>query len=348
MLPGPGALALVLVVAGQRGHQQAAGAVRAQTDIHLVQPSRAGDGAQQGHHLLRQSCRPAGGIQRAGAVRLRPGRRVVQEYQVQIRAHAKLLAPQAAVAEHGEAQTDDVAAAGPQIAPRQFQHRIHHRVGQPGQLAAGLLRLLAPVQHRQGNAEAQRLAGLVEHEQRLLQILVAQRRGAGAGELGALGQRALGARVQQLVQQQRMGGHALGQERAAADQVDQPLQRAGLLVQQGQVGAAAQNVMQQRQQPAHRLQRAVGRGAGLQQHRHHPVQACAGGIGQFAHAGRAGEVAQRGIHVAGIGEPGRGQRARFTALGQRPPVAGNVAVHRRLLAALGQQGVELIAYQHAV
>ncbi len=177
---------------------------------------------------------------------------------------------------------------------------------------------------------------------------MAQRGRAGPSEQRPVRQRPLGAGVEQFVQQQRMRCHALGQERAAGDQVDQPLQRAGLLVQQGQVGAAAQDVVHQRKQPAHRLQRPVGRGTGLQQQGHHPVQPCARGVRQVAHAGRAGEVTQRGVHRRRITKAGRGQHLGITAVGQRAPVAADVAVDGRFVAALGQQGLELACHPRAV
>src|SRR5690606_2342958 len=103
--------------------------------------------------------------------------------------------------------------------------------------------------------EAQRLAGLVEREQRRLQVVARDRRGAGGDGARTLGQGPLDARVEQLVQEQRVRGHAFGQEGAARDQVDQARERGRLLVEQREVARAAEDVVQQRQQAADRLQR---------------------------------------------------------------------------------------------
>src|SRR3546814_14390824 len=74
VFPGPRAVVLVLVVAGQRRHQQALAAIRAQAHVDVVQPPGGGHGAEQGNDLLRQPREPAPRVQRARAPRLRGGR----------------------------------------------------------------------------------------------------------------------------------------------------------------------------------------------------------------------------------------------------------------------------------
>src|SRR5690606_35617580 len=111
-------------------------------------------------------------------------------------------------------------------------------------------------------------------------------------QLAFLRHRTGGACVQQLVQQQRMFGQALGQQGAARGNVDQPRERRRLFLQQRQVGSAAGDGLQQGQGARHG---GIGRraaGGGGQQFRHHLVQALAAARGQRPHRRRGGELAQ--------------------------------------------------------
>ncbi len=350
VLPGPGALALVVAEAGETGHQQALGAVRAQAHVHVEQTAGTGAHAQQRHQLLPQARIPARRVQaaRAGGLRLRRG--VVQEHQVEVGAEAQLLAAQGAVAEHREAAVGNAAVRRFQFIAGQAQHAGHHRIGQMRQPARAVLRVDAAVQQRQREAEAERLPHLVERIQRRLGVVRAQHRRAGRAHRVGVRQLAAHAHVQQFVQQQRIGGQALAQQGAARQRVHQPRQRRRLLVEQGQVAGAAQDRLQQRQHPPHHCLRLRAGGRLRQQRRQHPVQPRARGIRQIAHAGAAREIAQAGMQLLGrLREAGRRQRLGARMLRQRPPV-GRQAVALRAAAApaRGQQRGELLAHPRAL
>ena len=185
------------------------------------------------------------------------------------------------------------------------------------------------------------MAFFVERLQRGLGI--AARSGDGGfafvAQRVALRQRACRARIEQFVEQQRMRGQALGKQRAARNRIDQPSQCFGLFVEQGQIAAAAQDVLQQRQHAPQRgfgLARSRGR---LQQRRHHAVEPGARRIRQVAHAGRAHEIAQLASSALRFVEPGIGQYRRLARLGQGAPVRGERA-RFRAAPARGQQRFE--------
>ena len=230
---------------------------------------------------------------------------------------------------------------------RQYQHPRDHRIGQPRQLPRAVGRRLARIAHRHRNAEAQCLAHLVQRLQRRLDIaLVGHRDVSTRGvQMLAVGQRSGDPRVQQFIQQQRVRRQPLGQQCAAADHLHQPRQRRRLLVEQRQVGATTQHVVQQREQATQRQHRLRRRRRALQQRRQHPVQPRAGAVGQVAHAGTAGEVAQDRVGVAGFDEAGIGQRLDIAAgpgviVLQFAPVRGQ-RIGRRAAAARREQRVEL-------
>ena len=106
--------------------------------------------------------------------------------------------------------------------------------------------------------------------------------------------------------------------------------------------------MQQWQHPAQDRIGRVGRGRVLQQRRQHPVQARARGVGEIAHAGRAGEIAETGVQFGGVLEAGGVQRRGIVVLGQRAPVGGELVATGRAAAARGQQCAELLRHQRAL
>ncbi len=341
VLPGPGALALVLPVAGQRRHQRALAAVRAQAHVDVVQAAAAGDRAEQRDHLLRQPREPAPALQRPRSGRRFDARRVVvQEHQVQVRADAQFHAAQAAVADDGETAARHLAVRGDQISTRQAQHGHHHRLGQLRELAGAVERGLAPVQRRQSDAETQRLARFVEATQGRLRIV------AGGGDCGVaqplhrrqVRHRAVDAAVEQFVQQQRVRSQPFGEEGTARQHVDQPRQRAGLFVEQGQIAGPAQDRLQQAE---YAVQGGIGlRRArrGMQQRRQHTIQARARGIGQGAHAQRLHETAQGLVGAVGVGEAGGAQHLRLAGVRQAAPVVGQCIGRQRALARRQQFG----------
>src|SRR5690606_15454515 len=147
----------------------------------------------------------------------------------------------------------------------------------------------------QGQAEGHGLALFVEHVQRRFGVT----RGCLREGLGEQARHVLlfrhgtgGARIQQLVQQQRVLGQSLGQQGAARRYVHQPRQRRRLFLQQRQVGGAAGDGLQQRQRARHG---GIGRGAaggGGKQFRQHLVQTLAATLRERAHRRRGGEFAQ--------------------------------------------------------
>ena len=230
--------------------------------------------------------------------------------------------------------------------PRQRQHPRHDPVGQPGQPAGAVDRAQPPVPQCHRDAEPERLPGLVQGIEHRLDVAAPGPAGTGAGgaDLVAVRQRTGHPGVQQFVQQQRVLRQALGQQCAVGDHVQHPLQRIGLLVQQGQVGAAAQDVLHHRQQPAQRQLGLPGIGGPLHQRRQHPVQARPAGIGQSAHARAAGEIAQQQVGGLRLVESGSRQLRRVAGIGQRTPVAGQRS-RRSPLLATAQQGVELRGHE---
>ena len=201
VFPGPGAFALVLGKTGQARHQQSFRAIRAQAHVDLEQSAGAGAGAEQGDDLLPEPGEPARRIHRPRAVGLRVRRRVVQEHQVEVGAEAEFLATKAAVAEHGEARTNDPAMCSVHLVGRDAQHAGDHRIGQPGQPLRTILRVATRIEQGQRDAEAQGLPHLVERMQRSLGIALAQGRHAFGLYRVAIRQAAGDAPVQQFIQQ---------------------------------------------------------------------------------------------------------------------------------------------------
>jgi hypothetical protein len=230
LFPGPGALLLVLGEAFQARHQHALGAVRAQAHVDFVQAAGSGLGAEQRHQLLRHAREIAWRLERPRAVRHRIGTGVVQEHQVEVGIEAEFAPADAAVADHREAGAGDAPVRGFQFALRQRQHRHHHFLRQRRQQRRALLCRLPLRQRRQRQPEGQAVAGLVERGQRRFGIVLRVRLRAGAqggAHAGFVGWRAGGAAVEQFVEQQRMRGQALGQQRAARGHVNQSRSAAG-------------------------------------------------------------------------------------------------------------------------
>jgi hypothetical protein len=136
----------------------------------------------------------------------------------------------------------------------------------------------------------------------------------------ATGQAAADARIQQFIQQERIRGEAFGQQGTAGHDVDQPLQRRGLFIEQCQVGTAAQDVLQQGQEPAQRQHRVLRTRRPLQQRRQHAIEARARRIRQPFHARTAGEITQQAVGLLGFGEAGSAQFVGIACIGQRMPV----------------------------
>ena len=311
MLPGPGALALILAEAGKAGHQQALGPIRAQPHIDIEQAPRARAHTQQGHDLLTQSCIPARRIQRPCTIRLCVQWCIEQEYQIEIGAEAQLLRTQRAITQHGESSTGNDAMRRTQLRLGQCQHALDHRFCQPGQPTRAILRRHPRIQQRQCEAETQRLPHLVQGIQRCLRITLDSCCQTLRMHAGTIRQLATHAHIQQLVQQQRMRGQPFAQQRAARQRIDQPRNRRRLLIEQGQITGPAQDVVQQRQHaPQHHI-RLRGCRRVLQQRWHHSIQSRTRHIRKLAHAGGACEIAQQCMQFVCVGETFRFQLRRL-------------------------------------
>ena len=188
MFPRPGAMALVVGIAGQAGDQQALGTIRAQPHIHIEQTPRAGARTQQGHHFLPQARIPARRIQRTRAVGHRIDRRIKQEHQIQIRAKAQLFTPQGAIAQYRKPATSNDPMRRAQLGIGQLQHARHHRIGQPRQALRTLGSVDARIQQGKRKAETQGLPQLIKCIQRRLHIVLAQHRHTLRAHAGAIRQ----------------------------------------------------------------------------------------------------------------------------------------------------------------
>ena len=246
----------------------------------------------------------------------------MQEHQVQVRAKTELVAAQRAIANHRKAATGDLPVRLFNFGQRHPVDGVDHRIGQLGQLRGAGQCILAAIVEGQRHAETQRQPGFIQGAQGAFRIIDLQRGGAGGADLRRRRDRATDAGIEQLVQQQRIADQALGQQRTAREHVDQPRQRAGLLIEQGQVGGPPQHRLQQAE---HTLERGIGTlgiGGGLQQRRQHPVQPRPCLVRQRGHAMAAGKIAQCLVGAFGIGKTGLRQHLHIPALGQVAPVAG--------------------------
>ena len=172
------------------------------------------------------------------------------------------------------------------------------------------------VAHRHRDAEAQGLAHFVERLQRRLGIIVVAAPGAHAASSAS--RPGSGPATRASSSSSSSSGYAASRSASSAlraDHLDQTRQRGGLLVQQGQVGAAAQHVLQQRQQPSqreHRFGDAAAACSSAGSTRSRRARAC---VRQAPHAGAAREVAQQAVGVRGLDETGRRQHRAVAASG---------------------------------
>ena len=351
MLPRPGAAALIRHKGVQAADQQTLRAVRPQPRVDFIQAPAAGQHGEPVHHPLRQPLIPASALQRARAVAQHLcAATVVDEYQVQIGGEAQLLAAEAAVAEHAETRA---AAWQPsvlrdQLALGQRGHRHHHRLGQRSQPARGGDRVGAAIV--EGQPEPERGGGLELVDPFKLRLgLALLQRGQHAGELGgdvgALEWQLVDARIEHVVQQQRLRDHALGQKRAVAEHPRQPLARGRLLLQQGQIGRAPRHRLHQPRQPQQARYRRGADPRRGKQLRHQVIQPLARTRRHRPHRHRLRQLQQRlgqlaARHEAGGFQHGRVQR--FIA-GVLPQYAVGRRHAGRAAALRHQHGGELLA-----
>ena len=96
---------------------------------------------------------------------------------------------------------------------------------------------------------------------RIVVLQVLEPRGELPRKLRAPGHLGPQSRIDQLIEQQRIGGNLLRQKVAVLAQLDQPGAGGGILLQQGEIGGALADRLDDPQDPAHHRQRAVAAGA---------------------------------------------------------------------------------------
>ncbi|GIX37808.1 MAG: hypothetical protein KatS3mg127_1047 [Silanimonas sp.] len=332
VLPGPGALALVAGIAGLVHHQQALRPVRAQAHVHLVEPAGGGGRVEQGHQLLGKPQVPARGIQGPRPVGDRGQRPAMHEDEVEVGRKAELLGPDAAVAEHGELAVGQAAMGALHLVAGEPQGGRQRGLGHAGEQAGGGHRIQAPGAPGKTDAEGQAVAALVQGQQGGLGILGhGRQRGELRGDALGLGQGAGGAHVEQLVEQLRLLGEALGEQGAVGTDRGQPLQRRRLLGQQGKVTAAPPDRAEQGDGAGQAgIRRLAGRRLG-DQRRHDAIEPDSRPRREAAPQGRAGQAAQGLVGGRGIGEAGLRQHPGLAALRAGPasrPRAAPAAARR--------------------
>ena len=237
-LPLPGAAEVVVVGqrAGQRPGQRAALPLGAQAQVHAVRLPAVGVGRQQPHHLPDQ---PGEELVVAQARAPAAGRavRVVDEHQVDVAGVVQLLAAELAERQHGAAGRPPVggvrlAEALDQAAAGGAEGDLQGDVGGAGQLAGDLLQ--RPVTDDVVGTDAQELP-LPEAPERPQDGRVLVGGIDLALELAEQLLRAGGAaqRLAQRVEEVGVGDERVGEELAGAQQVQQRLQPAGAVFEEG-------------------------------------------------------------------------------------------------------------------
>ncbi len=237
------------------------------------------------HDALSQARVVARAFERARAERfgLRAGA-VVEEDQIQIGAEAELAATETAVTEDRQSRRlvgaiGQAAVLRGQVALGQPQHAREHRLGDTGQRPRRGDGVQTPGEKVQADPERGGQPLILDHLDLRLGVDVGQR-GQAPRDLGldrvAVRHGRVVTVVEQLVEQQRMGGHPIGQERAGREHARDALQRAGLLVEQGQIGRAARHRMHQTEQAHQARRRRLRFGRRGEQRRHDAVQTRAG------------------------------------------------------------------------
>ena len=251
VLPGPGLRVLVLPEARERGHHQPGRAVGSQPQVGVVELTRAGRAGQPGDDALRQA-RVALGSRVVARV-------VVDENDIEVRGVAQFLAAELAVADDREPRRRRIGAA--HLRPDGLQRGVEDDVGQRRQVIGEALD-----REPAGDVlrEQTKRLRVLEMSQRVhLAFLVADVMREACGKLAApgapVGFREQHARIEQLVEQDRVLHQEVGCPLRCSHQLREPGQQRRMLDHQRQVGAAAADRLQQCQQAQEdRLRRHAG------------------------------------------------------------------------------------------
>ncbi len=324
VFPGPGLARLVLGEGVDAADQQAGGAIRAQAQVGVVQRAGGGVRAHPGDQALAQ---PGIDFLR-GRMRV-----VVQEHQVQIGGIAKFLAAELAVGDDRERRP--LAVAPGQAGPHQVERGLHQQVGQRGELVGQFLHAPHAGQILRQQTEG---LGVLEMAQFVhLTFDVAGMRGQAIAQFQTCARpvrwRHELAMVEQFVEQVRLAGQILRRPRAGGHETHELAQRLRVFLEQGQVGDAARDGLQQRQHPPQRVARVGQRRDHFDQRRQQPVQRLLVGRRQAGVTRTLAEACEQGQRLV-----------RLDVAGQRQAVA---RIGSRQIAQAGQRMRRLILLRRA-
>ncbi len=236
VFPRPGMPRLILAETFERAHQQPTRPVRSQPQVRLVEHAGGSRGRKQVVHTLREPGVVLGSFRR---------RIMVEKNQVQIGGIAELLPAELAVADHREARLGAVRL--PHRLPGEAQDLLENDAGKIAQVVA------------QG-FERQPSRQVLGNEPHGVHVLEVPQRvqlplgfTGGIRQLGlqlAGGERPVGsgvqrAHVEQFVEEDRVLGEVLRHPRTRAHHCRELLERPRVLFEQGEVGAAPADRIQQ-------------------------------------------------------------------------------------------------------
>ena len=325
VLPGPRVLSLVAAETVEARHEQPGAAVGPQAHIDLIQAPRTRLYRQHVHEALHEPCKKHCVVERPEPVRflVRPAA-IVNEHQVEVRAITQFETAELAV-------TDDAQARGArrfavhghavprhEFAPGGVEREVEQDFRRIGQPVADLHQRQVPEAVGDRDPEHCSTLELAHGFKRgfdILGIEPADLLGHEPVQLLARRRRLEQSRIEQLVQQQGVFGDLPAQQRARTCEIQQLLQRSGILIEQRQIGAAPADRAQDRQQPGKRSGRM-----GIRIEHRHEVR---NDIGQALPAGLVhaqiqparSEIVEQSEHIR-IGAEGRvfqriRERARF-------------------------------------
>ena len=297
LLPHPRLARLVFAVGRERAHQQPARSVRPQPQVGFVEHPRRRQAGEPVVDALREPRVILGCLRRSV---------VVEEDEIEIGGVPELLAAKLPVADYGKAR--HLAVAGAQ-APGHAEHLLEHYACEIAQMIAQRLDRQHARQVLRDEAHGMRVLEVPQDVHLLLGVsrggvhLHAQLAGRGRPVRRGVER----ARVQQLVEQDRMGSQVLGNPGAGAHHRGEPRQRLRVFLEQREICAAARDALEQADQPLEGDVGVLPGGGGLDRERHQPVE-------QRLARGRHLPVAARRTHVpqplldgAGIAEAEPGQ-----------------------------------------
>ncbi len=222
VFPGPGFLLLILGESVDAGHEHAAFATGPQTHVDLIEPAGSRMHRQQVNDPLCEPYEEQLVVDRAGAGCFLPlTARVVQKHEVEIRRVAQFHATELAVADTADRDLSLLLALAPMrrpelmrdLAPGQLHRPLHDQLGHFGEPVADSHHGQSPRQVGHRQSEDRRALELPEGFDLMLRFVVLHMAHSQLElflQCGAIGQVRQQTLVDQLVQQQWMGGDLAG------------------------------------------------------------------------------------------------------------------------------------------